>query len=71
MFYIFFELVFSPTATSSGDEIREIEDRTGSGASSVPVSSFNVDDRTGQPVVCRVKSRKFWAQGLFVYLFIR
>ena len=32
-------------------EIREREDRTESDTSPVPVSSFNVDDRTGQPVV--------------------
>ena len=42
----------SPTATS-GDETREREDRTESGTSPVPVSSFNVDDRTRQPVVGR------------------
>ena len=54
----------SPTATSSDNEIREREDRTESDTSPVPVSSFNVDDRTGQPVVCRLKSRKFWNPGV-------
>ena len=44
----------SPTrATSSDRETREREDRTESDTSPVPVSSFNVDDRTGAPVVCR------------------
>ena len=41
------------TATSSDDETREREDRTKSDTSPVPVSSFNVDDITGTPVVCR------------------
>ena len=41
------------TATSSDNETREREDRTESDTSPVPVSSFNVDDRTGKPVVCR------------------
>ena len=41
----------SPTVTSSDNETREREDRTESDTSSVPVSSFNVDDRSGQPVV--------------------
>ena len=41
----------SPTATLSDDETREREERTKSGASPVTVSSSNVDDRTGQPVV--------------------
>ena len=41
----------SPTATSSDSETREKEDRTESDTSSVPVSSFNVDDRTGTPSV--------------------
>ena len=35
------------TATSSDNETREREDRTESDTSPVPVSSFNVDDRTG------------------------
>ena len=43
----------SPTATSSDNEIREREDRTENDTSPVLVSSFNVDDRTGQPVVGR------------------
>ena len=43
----------SPTATSSDNETREREDRNESDTSPVPVSSFNVDDRTGQPVVGR------------------
>ena len=43
----------SPTATSSDNETREREDRTESDAFPVPVSNFNVDDRTGQPVVGR------------------
>ena len=41
------------TATSSDNETREREDRTESGTSPVPVSCFNVDDRTGKPVVGR------------------
>ena len=41
------------TAMSSDSDTREREDRTESDTSSVPVSSFNVDDRTGTPVVCR------------------
>ena len=47
------------TATSSDNETREREDRTESDTSPVIVSSFNVDDRTGQPVVGRLRSRKF------------
>ena len=43
----------SPTATSSSSETREREDRTESDTSPVFVSSFNVDDRTVQPVVDR------------------
>ena len=43
----------SPTATSSDNETREREDRIESDTSPVPVSSFNVDDTTGTPVVCR------------------
>ena len=49
----------SPTTTSCDNETRDREDRTENDTSPVPVSSFNVDDRTGQPVVCRLKSRKF------------
>ena len=41
------------TATPSDSETREREDRTESDTSPVPVSSFNVDDRTETPVVCR------------------
>ena len=41
------------TATSSGNETREREDRTESDTSPVPVSSFDVDDRTVQLVVGR------------------
>ena len=41
------------TATSSDNETREREDRTESGTSPVPVSRFNVDDRTGKPLVGR------------------
>ena len=41
------------TATSSDDETREREDRTESDTSPVPVSSFNVDDRTVKPAVGR------------------
>ena len=41
------------TATSSDNETREREDRTESDTSPVLVSSFNVDDRTGKPVVGR------------------
>ena len=41
------------TATSSSDsDTREREDRNESDTSPVPVSSFNVDDRTVKPVVC-------------------
>ena len=43
----------SPTATSSDSETREREDRTEIDTSPAPVSSFNIDDRTGQPVVDR------------------
>ena len=42
------------TATSSDSETREREDQTESDTSPVPVSSFNVDDRTGTPVVGRL-----------------
>ena len=41
------------TATSSDSETREREDRTESDTSPVLVSSFNVDDGTVTPVVCR------------------
>ena len=41
----------SPTTTFSDNETREREDRTESDTSPVPVSSFNVDDRSGTPVV--------------------
>ena len=43
----------SPTATSSDNETREREDRTESDTSPLLVSSFYVDDRTGQPLVGR------------------
>ena len=44
----------SPTAaTSSDSETREREDQSEIDSSPVPVSSSNVDDRTGKPVVCR------------------
>ena len=44
----------SPTTASSSDsETREREDRNESDTSPVPVSSFNVDDRTEKPIVCR------------------
>ena len=43
----------SPTTTSSDSETREREDRTESDTFPVLVSSFNVDDRTGTPIVCR------------------
>ena len=39
------------TVTSTDNETREREDRTESDNSPVPVSSFNVDDRTVKPVV--------------------
>ena len=39
----------SPTVTSSDNETREREDRIESDISPVPVSSFNVDDRSGKP----------------------
>ena len=41
----------SPTTSSSDNETREKEDRTESDTFPVLVSSSNVDDRTGQPVV--------------------
>ena len=41
------------TATSSDSETRERKDRTESDTSPVHVSSSDVDDRTGRPVVCR------------------
>ena len=47
------------TATSSDSETREREDQNEGDTSTVPVSSFNVDDRTGKPIVCRLRSRKF------------
>ena len=43
----------SRTTTSNDNETREREDQTESDTSPVLVSSFNVDDRTGQPVVGR------------------
>ena len=55
----------SPTTTASSDrEIRDGEDQSGVDSSPVPVSSSNVDDRTGQPVVCRLRSRKFRNPGV-------
>ena len=53
LFYIFFSSSSSPTATSGDNETREREDRTESDTSPVFVSSFNVDERTRQPVVGR------------------
>ena len=47
------------TAKSSDSETRERKDQSGIDSPPVPVSSFNVDDRTGKPVVCRLQSRKF------------
>ena len=44
------------TATSSDSETREREDQSEIDSPPVPVSSSNVDDRTGKPVVCRLKS---------------
>ena len=41
------------TATSSDSETREREDQSEIDSSPVLVSSSNVDDRTGKPVVCR------------------
>ena len=41
------------TATSSDSETREREDQSEIDCPPVPVSSPNVDDRTGKPVVCR------------------
>ena len=41
------------TATSSDSETREREDRNESDTCPVRMSSFNVDDRTVKPVVCR------------------
>ena len=46
-------------ATSNDSETREREDRSESNTSPVLVSSSNVDDRTGTPVVCRLRSRNF------------
>ena len=43
----------SPTTSSSDNETLENEDRTESDTSPVPVSSSNVGERTGQPVVGR------------------
>ena len=43
----------SPTTTSSDNETREREDRTENDTPPLPVSSFNVDDRTEKPVVGR------------------
>ena len=40
------------TATSSDSETREREDQSKIDSPPVSVSSSNVDDRTGQPVVC-------------------
>ena len=55
LFYIFFELVFfTNKATSSDSDTREREDRSEIDSFPVPVSSSNVDERTGKPVVCRV-----------------
>ena len=48
----------SPTATPSDNEIREREDRIENGISPVTVSSFNVDDRTGQNVVGRESNQE-------------
>ena len=54
LFYIFTSSSSSSptTATSSESETREREDRSESDTSPVLVSSSNVDDRTGKPVVC-------------------
>ena len=41
------------TATSSDSETRGREDQSEIDSPPVPVSSANVDDRTGKPVVCR------------------
>ena len=47
----------SPTTTASSDsETREREDQSGMDSPPVPVTSSNVDDRTGKPVVCRLRS---------------
>ena len=43
----------SPTTASSDSGTREREDRTENDSPPVPVSSYNVDDRTVKPVVCR------------------
>ena len=43
----------SSTTASSDSETREREDRNENDTSPVGVSSFNVDDRTEKPVVCR------------------
>ena len=50
------------TATSSDSETREREDRTESDTSAVLVSSSNVDDRTGTPVVCRESNHEHGRQ---------
>ena len=47
------------TATSCDNETRQREERTESDTSPVPVSSFNVDDRTWQPVVGRESNHEF------------
>ena len=54
LFYIFFKLVFFTDGKSRvNNEARERKDRTESDLSPVLVSRFNVDDRTGKPVVDR------------------
>ena len=49
----------SPTATSSENETREREDRYENDTSPVPVSSFNVDDRTVKPVVDQANQSRY------------
>ena len=58
-FYIFLKLVFFSNYSNNKwqwscvNETREREDQSAIDSPPVPVSSSNVDDRTGKPVVCR------------------
>ena len=54
----------SSTTVSSDSETRKREGQSGVDTPPVPLSSFNVDDGTGQPVVYRLRSRKFWNPGV-------
>ena len=56
------------TATSSDSETRETEDQSEIDSPPVPVSSSNVDDRTGTPVVCRESNHEQGRQANQKYL---